>query len=245
MRSWVAATFLRWPRGSWDESAEEAADRTDGGPANVSELIDISVPLRTGIPVWPGSHGYSRRQALSHDAGDGVAVSVVSLDVHTGTHIDAPRHVLPDGATLGDVPLEAMVGPAWVVDVGSAPEVTATLLEEADVPADCRRLLIKSRNSRLWGDATFRDDYLALTVDAARWIVARGISLVGIDYLSVQRFTDGPETHEVLLQAGVVILEGLCLTRADAGGYELMCLPISIPEAEGAPARAVLRRLQR
>ena len=207
------------------------------------EIIDISVPLKDGIPTWPGSRGYSRQEVLSHEKGDGVAVSVLRMDVHTGTHIDAPKHFLESGATVDSLELAHLVGNAWVADVGDRKEITADVLESLEIPPNCRRLLLKSSNSTLWEDGVFHEDYAALTLDGAARIVELGIFLVGIDFLSIQRFFDGPETHEILLRAGVIILEGLNLGAVSEGAYELLCLPLSIPDAEGAPARAVLRRV--
>jgi arylformamidase len=161
-------------------------------------------------------------------------------NVHTGTHIDAPLHHLPDGLSAADISLDALIGPAVVVDLSEIDVVTAETLERLNLSASTQRLLLRTRNSRLWveGVREFRTDYVALTADAAQWIVDHGIRLIGMDYLSVQRYHDGPETHLILLRAGVVIVEGLNL----AGEYELICLPLRLVGAEGAPARAILRQ---
>jgi arylformamidase len=108
-----------------------------------------------------------------------------------------------------------------------------------------QRLLLKTRNSELWaaGVTKFRNDYVALSADAARWVVDRGIRLVGIDYLSVQCYEDNPLTHQILMKAGVIIVEGLNLAAVEPGSYELICLPIRLVGADGAPVRAVLRAL--
>ena len=109
------------------------------------------------------------------------------------------------------------------------------------VPSDCERLLIRSRNSERWAGATeFDTGFVALALDAAQWIAERRLRLVGVDYLSVQRFSDDPETHRVLMRAGVAILEGLDLSRAPAGRYRLTCLPLWLADSEAAPARAIL-----
>lgn len=106
-------------------------------------------------------------------------------------------------------------------------------------------MLLRTRNSEGWrrGERDFRTDFVALTVDAARWIAARGLRLIGVDYLSVQIFRGDPQTHIALLQAGIVIVEGLNLAEVAPGSYELICLPLKLAGAEGAPARAVLKRL--
>ena len=113
------------------------------------------------------------------------------------------------------------------------------------LPNGTTRLLLHTRNSELWerGVTEFRKDFVALTSDAAQWLVDQGIRLIGVDYLSVHRYGDGPLTHQILLRAGIIIVEGLNLTDVAPGKYELICLPLRLDGADGAPARAVLRKL--
>ena len=141
--------------------------------------------------------------------------------------------------------METLVGPAVVASLHDVASVTAADLEALDLPGDVQRLLLKTRNSDLWANGVneFRPDFVALTADAADWVVQREMLLIGVDYLSVQRFRDGPQVHVTLLQAGVVILEGLNLSSAPPGKYELVCLPLKLADADGAPARAILRQL--
>jgi arylformamidase len=208
------------------------------------EIFDISVPLSRDVPIWPGSVGFALSRVSSIEAGDPATVSRLDCDVHTGTHIDAPAHFVLGGSLVEDVALTDMVGPCLVVGLPAVETIDAQQLERLSLPADTRRLLFHTRNSELWARkvSEFRRDYVALTADAARWIVDREIALVGIDYLSIQRYGDEPTTHEILLEDGVVILEGLNLSRVPAGSYFLVCLPLRLGNAEAAPARAVLLR---
>lgn len=204
--------------------------------------IDISVPVRRDMPTWPGSVGFSaRRQSTAGDGAD-ATVSILTMDAHCGTHVDAPSHVLPGGKTMGSVSLETLVGEVFVADLRSAERIGVEDLERAGIPARAGRLLLRTRNSELWEEPghDFRTDYVALTPAAARWAVERRIRLIGVDYLSVQEYEDGPETHRILLEAGVVIVEGLDLRNAAPGRHVLVCLPIRIDDAEAAPARAIL-----
>jgi arylformamidase len=171
-----------------------------------------------------------------------VNVSEIRLDVHTGTHVDAPTHFLAAGTTVDALPLDRLVGAAIVADVPTEGSVGPECLESLALPTNVRRVLLRTRNGELWTRPAFEPDYTALSGDGARWIVQRGIQLIGIDYLSIQRFGDPPDAHRVLLEAGVVILEGIDLRRATPGEYELLCLPLRLSGAEAAPARAVLRR---
>ena len=208
-------------------------------------LHDVSVPLREGMPIWPGSTGYSRRLALGIARGDGVNASVITMDVHTGTHIDAPLHFVEDGSDTEGISLDTLIGPATVADVGDAESITGDYLANLGIPHDCTRLILKTRNSTYWqsDSESFRDDFVALTGDAAVWVVDRGIKLIGVDYLSVQRYSDGPEVHLHLLRNDVVIVEGLNLIDVLPGPYELNCLPLRLQGSEGAPARVILRSL--
>jgi arylformamidase len=208
----------------------------------MDEFIDISVPLGGDLPVWPGSPGYNRSLLSSIDDGAQANVSEMRLDVHTGTHVDAPAHFLADGATVDALPLDRLVGAAIVADVPIEGSVGPKCLESLALPTDVRRVLLRTGNGELWTRPAFEPDYTALSADGARWIVQRGIQLIGIDYLSIQRYRDAPDAHRVLLEAGVVILEGIDLRHASPGEYELLCLPLRLTGAEAAPARAVLRR---
>jgi arylformamidase len=204
-------------------------------------LIDISVPLERELPAWPGSTGHRTRRAMSIEDGDPANVTQLEMDVHAGTHVETSLHFLSDGEPLSAVPLADLVGPAQVVEIAGA-AVTPAALEDAGIGQETTRLLIKTTNSARWhaADPTFDPGYVALTAEAAQWLVARGVRLVGIDYISIQRFEDSPETHRILMRAGVVIVEGLDLTDATPGTYELICLPLRLSRAEAAPARVVL-----
>jgi arylformamidase len=164
------------------------------------------------------------------------------MDVHTGTHVDAPLHVLDGGASVEDVGLSPFIGPVYVADIQDTERVHRRALDAAQVPLGTTRLLLRTLNSTdpAYIEGPFRDDFAALTLDAAEWVVERGLRLVGIDYLSIQRFEDSLDTHRVLLRAGVCILEGLDMRNVAAGMYTLLCLPLRLAHAEAAPARAIL-----
>jgi arylformamidase len=209
------------------------------------KYIDITLPLSPDLPSWPGSPRVQMQRRLDMRKGDTCNESILSFGAHAGTHVDAPLHFIEGAADVAALPLSALVGTVTVVCLPELPWIDATDLESLALPRETERLLFSTRTSDLWnaGKREYWTDFVALTADAARWLVARGIRLVGVDSLSVQRYQDGPETHRVLLDAGVVILEGLNLFGVAAGSYELLCLPLKFPGAEGAPARAVLRTL--
>lgn len=209
-----------------------------------SDVIDISIPLRPGMTTWPGSTGLSLTRTRRMEDGDATNNSRLDLDVHMGTHIDAPWHFLSSGAKIEDLALSDLIGPAVVAHLPDCDAISEVELEALALAPGTQRLLLRTRNSTWWssGATPFREDFVALTSGGARWVVERGLRLVGIDYLSVQRFRDPPLTHHLLLGARVVVVEGLDLADVEPGEYELICLPLRLLGAEGAPARAVLRR---
>ncbi len=208
------------------------------------KFIDITLPLSGDLPVWPGSTGFALEQTQSLASGDGTNETRLETNVHFGTHIDAPLHFIEDGCPVDQLPLHVMIGPAVVAWLPNCSAVTAVELEKLKLPDETTRLLLHTDNSRLWanGEKCFYQNFVALTEDGARWVVDHGIDLIGIDYLSIQRFSDGPSVHRILLENQTVILEGLNLNAVEPGRYDLVCLPLRLEGAEGAPARAVLMK---
>lgn len=203
------------------------------------ELIDISVPIRPGMVVYEGDPPVLFERALSIAEGAAANVSRLDFGVHSGTHVDAPVHFIDGAAGAEILPLDALVGPAEVVDATRvAGELDERALRELAISEGAERVLFKTTNSRLWELDEFNADFVRLSADGARYLVRRGVRLVGIDYLSVGE----EEAHLELLGAGVVPLESLDLRGVAAGRYFLVCLPLRIVGSDGAPARAVLLR---
>ena len=207
----------------------------------MTRVHDITLAIEPGLPTWPTSEGFRTRWAKRIDKGDSANVTVLEADVHTGTHVESALHFMADGAALDATPIERFVGPAVVVEVDND-AVTAGALDGVALPGGTTRLLIKTRNSARWaaGWGAFDPEYVALTPDAAEWVVARGIELVGLDHLSIQQYTDDGETHRILMRGNVTILEGLNLAGVDPGTYTLVCAPIRLVGTEAPPARALL-----
>jgi arylformamidase len=206
-------------------------------------IHDISVTLQEGIPIWPGNPAFELARVNDMASGASSNVSRLSLGCHTGTHVDAPVHFLPGASGADTLPLELLTGSATVfaLDLPSG-NITAAALEAARIPAGTRRVLLKTRNSELWkqGPHEFRADFAGITADGAQWIVDNKIGLIGVDYLSVGPKGAGRPTHEILLKAAVVIVEGLNLADVAPGNYDLYCLPLKLKDSDGAPARAIL-----
>ncbi len=205
--------------------------------------IDISAPVHTGMAHWPGDPEVRIERLLAIDRGEGMNLSAISMSLHTGTHIDAPLHFLERGAGIGHMPFSATLGRARVIRIRNRKCVTPEELRAHRIRRG-ERLLFKTRNSALgWSADEFVRDFVAISPGAARYLAARGVQTVGIDCLSVgSAGEDGGETHRILLSAGIWIIEGLNLASVQPGSYDLICLPLKIPESDGAPARAIIRR---
>lgn len=206
-------------------------------------IYDISLSISPAMPVWPGDPAVALTQSASMDRGDLFNMTSLALSVHTGTHVDAPHHFLNDHRTVEALPLEVLTGPCYVTQLpDDVDEISAEVLERMSFGAGTTRLLFGTRNSKIWarGENEFQRDFVAVSEDGAEWLVAHGIQLVGVDYLSVAPFTAGVPTHTVLLKAGVVVVEGLNLAQVPRGFYDLYCLPLKIAGADGAPARVIL-----
>lgn len=201
-------------------------------------LIDVTLPVTERLPVWPGDPPV----AVTRVADGLPRVSRLSMSVHAGTHVDAPAHFFVDGASVETLPLELLVGPAWVVHLAGHGLVTASLLGSAAIPEGMRRLLIRTDNSdRTAGE--FDPNFVSLSSDAAEWLLAHSVRLVGIDGPSIEPYTaPGDPLHRSLLAAGVIVIENLALAGVAPGAYDLICLPLPIAGCDGAPARVVLRR---
>lgn len=218
------------------------------------EWIDISVEMRDGMVHWPGDP--ECKISLFVKLGDPIPgqpgktipcnLTQMSLSAHTGTHMDAPRHFIKDGRTMESMPLEAVVGPCRVIELKHKTAITVEELKPYKLKKG-ERVLFKTRNStKSWKMAktsVFDEKFIYIPADTAQYLVDCGIMTVGVDYLSVGGYMkDGVECHQILLGAEVWIIEGLNLAKIQPGKYDLVCLPLKILGADGAPARAILKK---
>jgi len=205
--------------------------------------IDVSVPLRTGMVHYPGDPEVviTRDQDISR--GDPVTLTRMSLGAHAGTHIDAPLHFLAGGRSIDQVALDAVNGPARIIPIADRVSVEIPELETHDIKAG-EILLFKTRNSVLWKDDVFHEDFVYLSTEAASYLAGKRVRAVGIDYLSIGGYgKNETEVHTILLAASIWIVESLDLSHVEPGAHQLLCLPLRIEGAEAAPARAFLRRI--
>jgi arylformamidase len=206
------------------------------------KLIDVTVPLDSNVPTYPGNTPFQLEPIKRLAKGDSSNVSTVHLSAHSGTHVDAPRHFFDDGPGAEHLALEILCGRVRVIELTTRKAITPADLAGFDLTEDVR-LLIKTHNSKLWGMPAFQEDFIGVTEPAARFLVEHGVKLLGVDYLSVEEFKKpGAPAHRTLLGAGTIVIEGLNLLEVEPGTYELFCLPLRIVGADGAPARVILRR---
>ena len=206
------------------------------------KLIDVSVPLDQSLASYPNNLPFSLEAIKRIARGDSSNVSALHMSAHTGTHVDSPRHFYDEGTGTEALALEMLIGRTRVIELRPRAGITAEELASVDLSEDVR-VLIKTPNSKLWGDPEFHKDYVGVTESGAKYLVEHGIKVVGVDYLSVEVFkTPGAPAHHVLLGGGTIVIEGLNLRDVDPGIYEMICLPLKIVGSDGAPARVVLRR---
>jgi arylformamidase len=195
-------------------------------------MIDISLPLHNGMITYPGDAHYEEYAYKTHEK-DHVHITRVLMETHSGTHVDAPFHMLKDGKKLSEIPLENFMGRASVI------ECKGTEIKESDIPDTHEKMvLFKTKNSEMY-DA-FHNDFVYVSLPAAKKLVSHGVKLVGIDYLSIEKFNSPqPVVHWELLKAGAVIVEGINMKGVKPGNYNLVCFPLKMSE-DGGPCRAIL-----
>lgn len=199
------------------------------------------------MPVWPGHPRVKIEKQARTVNGSRISTSQITFGSHTGTHVDAPYHFVQQGLTVDKLPLDLLMGPAFVAEADGLEGNSIKVYDLASLhfPKDTTRLLIKTTNSYFWEDRLpeFERDYIHLAPKTADWLVKRGIQVLGVDYLSVDAFgTHDYRVHNTLLEAGITIVEGLNLSRVPAGRCQLVCLPLKIEGGDGAPARVLVTR---
>lgn len=204
---------------------------------------DITLTISSEMVVWPGDPPVELFSTARIADGGEANVSRIHMGVHTGTHVDAPFHFLDGEKTVDELDIDMLTGRVYVLHLPDEIDlITKEVIENSNIPPRTKRVLFKTRNSKHWiGNHTkFDEEFVALAHEAAELLIKRGVKLVGVDYLSVAPFTDTVPTHITLLEAGIIIVEGLNLSEVQQGRYTMYCLPLKIGGVDGAPARAIL-----
>jgi arylformamidase len=209
------------------------------------KIYDVSFPISSQTPVYAGDPNVKIEVAHSIQKGDHANVTSLCCGAHTATHVDAPNHFIEGTRKIHELELEKLIGNCRVVRIDDS--VTAIAPEHLGNLETVERILFKTRNSQFWNapGEGFRQDFTYISPEAARVLADANLKLVGIDYLSVEKFgSEDFATHITLLEKEIVIVEGLDLREVPAGDYEIICLPLKIisETGDGAPARAILRQ---
>lgn len=206
--------------------------------------IDISIPLTNGITHWPGDPKVEIRRIHDMKDGDSDNLTHISMCAHSGTHMDAPCHFRKSGKTIDKMPLSAGIGKARVIEISDKEDITVEELRPHRIRKG-ERLLFKTNNSnRRWDNKPFMEHFVHLSTDAAKFLAEKKVQTIGIDYLSIGGYNGNViDVHDIILKAGIWVIEGLNLNKIDPGNYELICTPIKIIGADGAPSRALIRAI--
>ena len=206
-------------------------------------IYDVTVPITNTMPVWPGDPPVQlyAKSHLARDKSHTVRLTAIEMGSHTGTHIDAPFHMIEGGKRLNEFPIDTLTGKATVFEVPGVRSLSRSQLEGLNWSSAPERVLFKTENSKHWQDGKFYEEFVYLEPDGAEFLVQRGVRLVGIDYLSIDKFkSESHPSHFVLLKKDIVIVEGLNLSAVPAGEYTLVALPLNLQDADGAPTRVIL-----
>lgn len=205
-------------------------------------VYDISVQLGIESIDYPNDTPYTRELIWTIQQSGVCDLSKLVMSAHSGTHIDVPAHFIPNAKTLDSYKVQDFILPAKVVEITDRVSITYAELRDVDVAAG-DALLFKTHNSRsgLCKTGEFSENYVFLAPDAADFCVEKNVSLVGIDYITIEKFGDnGFPVHKKILGDNILVLEGINLSNIQPGQYTLVCLPLNIKEGEASPVRAVL-----
>lgn len=208
---------------------------------NQRKIYDVTIPIREDMVMYANELKPTIKTLCSMDKGKDYNLTLLTLSSHTGTHIDAPRHFVRDGITMGEIPMDRFVGKVKVFELRDRKRITASDLEGLPI-GEGDRVFFKTDNVHLVEDEAFTRDYCSLDGSAAQYLVDRGVIVVGIDYLSVEDADFSADVHVKLLGAGIVLYEGLDLREVSEGVYDLVGLPLKTDGCEGAPARVILMK---
>lgn len=200
------------------------------------KFYDLTLTLSNTLPTWPNDTKYERKESK-----DASIKSKITLSTHFGTHIDAPKHFLFNKATVDKIDPAKLIGVFTVVEIKSSPLITLADVKKIKIEFKDAQILFKTKNSKLLTQKKFTDKYTSLSLEAAEYLVKQGVILVGTDYFGIEaKGSKGHPVHKLLLGKGVVIVEGLDMSKIKPGKYDGAILPLKLKDAEGAPARAVL-----
>jgi len=210
---------------------------------NMQNWIDVSIPISSDLPVWPGDPTPQVTWLSQIIRGEGINLSKIEMSLHSGTHIDAPSHFIEGGLSIDEIPLDLLIAEVQVINIPKELKIIKESFLNAlnyEIPD---KIFFKTNNSFMHylHNKSFVKDYVGIDPAGAKWLVDHKVKVVGIDYLSVAPYWDAAETHRILLESNVIIIEGLDLRLIQEGKYRFVCLPINVKGREAAPARVLMQ----
>lgn len=206
-------------------------------------FYDVTLTISNTLITWPTDPSVAIRKTSLISQGDSSNVSELKFGSHCGTHIDAPYHFEENGIKIDQIPLDYLIGNATVFDIKNKEKIDLDEVKLLQLKG-VKRVIFKTINSAYWKLSEFKKDFVYITKEAAQYLVDNEVKLIGIDYLSVEKFESTyADTHHILLRKDVVIIEGLDLSNIKAGNYELIALPLKIKDGDGSPARVILKSI--
>ena len=205
--------------------------------------IDVSLTLKSNMVHWPGDPPFSIERVREMDRGDTVNLSKITMGAHSGTHVDAPVHFIKGAKGVDRLLFDLLIGPARIIEIADTDTIKEKELAGHGIKKG-ERILLRTRNSikKILYSDTFSEDFVYMEKGAAEFLVTRGIKTLGVDYLSVGGYKkNGSDVHRTLLNAEILVIEGLDLTEALPGDYNMICLPMKILGSDGAPARVIVK----
>lgn len=204
-------------------------------------IIDLSHELHEEMPVFPGTEKPIFKRANTIEA-DGFAEHIMNMYSHTGTHIDAPSHMLKEGENLDDMDVSNFVGKAIIIDVKGLSKIDIDILKPYESKIkNAEFVILNTGHSKFWGHEEYFGGFPALTIDSAKWLCEMNLKGIGIDAISIDYMENTSfDVHHILMNKGLLIIENL--TNLDEVGddeFVLSVLPLKTKEADGSPIRAV------
>jgi arylformamidase len=205
--------------------------------------IDISTTIKNGMVHWPGDAEVKIKKEQSMQASDECNVTTLQMSAHTGTHVDAPLHFIASGTDASEISLEKLIGVVKIFDIENPKTISLEEVRNLHIEIGCK-IIFKTKNSnRNWSEEPFNHQFVYLSTEAAQFLVDKNVQVIGVDYLSVAGEENGSSVHRILLNQDILIIEGLALQNIEPGNYEMICLPLKIKDADGAPARVIIRKI--
>ena len=231
-----------WSIIMFPSSQQEIKNFKEAGMIKKVKYYDLSASISEELVTFPGDPQYKTENISSLEKGSQFHLSEIHLGNHTGTHIDFPSHVIKGGKTSNDFPIESLISHGLIIEVPSnESSITKDFIKKQPILAN-DFVFLKTSNSKLSKNAKFTKNYVYIEPEAAVELLKKGVKIVGIDYISVDKYeSEDLPVHKSLLSNDVLIVEGLELNDVPIGRCEIYIMPMKINKMDGLPARVIAK----